>query len=613
MVTLLLVSVGSTSVATSFSVILSTSSKSTSPSSPSFWFPWRPHTPGRLLQAGRDREEEEEEEAVGAIAEYNEGVISTVQRTSAHLLGGPVLLMAGAAQGRCCSGRVLLRAGAAQGGCCSGPVLHRAGAAHGGCCSGPVLLMAGAAQGRCCSGRVLHRAGAAQGQCCSGRVLLRASAAQGGCCSGPVLLRAGAAQGGCCSGRVLLRAGAAQGGCCTGRVLLRAGAAQGGCCSGPVLHRAGAAQGRCWGVLRLCGLRSGVTLLQAHQTQLPGGQTEEQVGEQSYLGDRQRSRWGSRVTWGTDRGAGGGAELPGGQTEEQCDSGLSTGWNRFSGVGGDILADFCVPEDHGGSHTSLWVSQPLPQQGEGVKTLQYCASSQAGCCDWNQTLSAIYCPGGFYLYFLRPTAHCSAFATHIDECTENPSVCGPNAYCSNTVGGYNCSCHHGYRAPPGVTLTNKTHCCQDVDECQENSKICGPNASCSNTMGSYTCQCDAGFIPHPKLEWEKDVTTCKDVTENLGGECETAVTLLNATLSTLDQLSQPEQLSRQGRRKEQLSQTEQEETLVRFGDAILSSSEKLVSTQVETTPTQANTSIRTLALDALTFSMGPKTTLSKDT
>ncbi|KAI1886452.1 hypothetical protein AGOR_G00195900 [Albula goreensis] len=477
----------------------------------------------------------------------------------------------------------------------------------------------------------------------------------------------------------------------------------------------------------------------------------------------------------------------------KCDSGLSAGWYRFSGVGGDILADFCVPEDHGGSHTSLWVSQPLPQQGEGVKTLQYCASSQAGCCDWNQMLSAIYCPGGFYLYFLQPTAHCSTFATligaerqvcfsghsyctasscgsnthctidggcvcnhgyrtpagflfsgdtygcvdidectenpsvcgpnancrntvgayncschhgyrappgvtltndthycqdvdecqenskicgqnascsntmgsytcqcdagfiphpklewekdvttckDIDECTENPSVCGPNANCSNTVGAYNCSCHHGNRAPPGVTLTNDTHYCQDVDECQENSKICGPNASCSNTMGSYTCQCDAGFIPHPKLEWEKDVTTCKDVTENLGGECEgfsekecylknllelienttaaelpqtTAVTLLNATLSTLDQLSQPEQLSRKGRRKEQLSQTEQEETLVRFGDAILRSSEKLVSTQVETTPTQANTSIRSLALDALTFSMGPKTTLSKET
>ncbi|KAI1886450.1 hypothetical protein AGOR_G00195880 [Albula goreensis] len=107
----------------------------------------------------------------------------------------------------------------------------------------------------------------------------------------------------------------------------------------------------------------------------------------------------------------------------------------------------------------------------------------------------------------------NGLCSDIDECTENPSVCGPNANCSNTVGGYSCSCHHGYRAPPGVTLTNDTHSCQDVDECQENSKICGPNASCSNTMGSYTCQCDAGFIPHPKLEWEKDVTTCTDVDE----------------------------------------------------------------------------------------------------
>ena len=32
----------------------------------------------------------------------------------------------------------------------------------------------------------------------------------------------------------------------------------------------------------------------------------------------------------------------------------------------------------------------------------------------------------------------------IDECAKNTHECGANAYCSNTKGGYNCTCHPGY-------------------------------------------------------------------------------------------------------------------------------------------------------------------------
>ncbi|CAH3193799.1 unnamed protein product [Porites evermanni] len=32
----------------------------------------------------------------------------------------------------------------------------------------------------------------------------------------------------------------------------------------------------------------------------------------------------------------------------------------------------------------------------------------------------------------------------IDECAKNTHKCGANAYCNNTEGGYNCTCHPGY-------------------------------------------------------------------------------------------------------------------------------------------------------------------------
>ncbi|XP_036393034.1 adhesion G protein-coupled receptor E2-like [Megalops cyprinoides] len=100
---------------------------------------------------------------------------------------------------------------------------------------------------------------------------------------------------------------------------------------------------------------------------------------------------------------------------------------------------------------------------------------------------------------------------NIDECTDT-SVCGPNATCSNTVGGYTCSCHHGYRAPPGVTLTNSTYPCQDIDECTDTS-VCGPNATCSNTVGGYTCSCHHGYRAPPGVTLASSTYSCQDIDE----------------------------------------------------------------------------------------------------
>ena len=36
------------------------------------------------------------------------------------------------------------------------------------------------------------------------------------------------------------------------------------------------------------------------------------------------------------------------------------------------------------------------------------------------------------------------FNLDIDECANNTDNCDVNAYCNNTVGSYNCTCHAGY-------------------------------------------------------------------------------------------------------------------------------------------------------------------------
>ncbi|XP_036392365.1 adhesion G protein-coupled receptor E1-like [Megalops cyprinoides] len=154
-----------------------------------------------------------------------------------------------------------------------------------------------------------------------------------------------------------------------------------------------------------------------------------------------------------------------------------------------------------------------------------------------------------------------------DECKDT-SVCGPNATCSNTLGGYSCSCHHGYRAPPGVTLTNSTYPCQDVDECRENPTICGSNETCSNTAGSFTCECKEGFIASLGLEWKLGVTTCTVLSER-GGE-------------DRDKLR----------------------------DTMLEVTEKLASALVKPTQHQSFASVTTTQIEVQTFAIGPETNLT---
>ncbi|XP_003473417.1 nidogen-1 [Cavia porcellus] len=122
----------------------------------------------------------------------------------------------------------------------------------------------------------------------------------------------------------------------------------------------------------------------------------------------------------------------------------------------------------------------------------------------------------------------------IDECSEQPSVCGSQAICNNLPGTFRCECSEGYRfsdqgkcvaiveqRPIDYCATGLHDCdipqratciytggssytcsclpgfsgdgraCQDVDECQLSR--CHPDAFCYNTPGSFMCQCKPGY------------------------------------------------------------------------------------------------------------------------
>ncbi|XP_051880023.1 nidogen-1 [Pristis pectinata] len=121
----------------------------------------------------------------------------------------------------------------------------------------------------------------------------------------------------------------------------------------------------------------------------------------------------------------------------------------------------------------------------------------------------------------------------VDECRDNPSICGNYAVCNNQPGTFRCECFTGYQfADDGRTCVavqrpenpcqTRTHNCDspdrarciyigdsdymcvclagfsgdgkscvDIDECQPSR--CHPYAQCFNTPGSFSCQCAPGY------------------------------------------------------------------------------------------------------------------------
>nr|XP_022322237.1 hemicentin-1-like isoform X1 [Crassostrea virginica] len=90
------------------------------------------------------------------------------------------------------------------------------------------------------------------------------------------------------------------------------------------------------------------------------------------------------------------------------------------------------------------------------------------------------------------------FCIDIDECTEDPLVCGQ--YCKNTAGSYQCSCSLGFKLKSNGR-------CTDVNECTEGGSTC--SHICRNQIGSYRCACPSGYRLISNVTCQ-DVDECKE-------------------------------------------------------------------------------------------------------
>ena len=151
--------------------------------------------------------------------------------------------------------------------------------------------------------------------------------------------------------------------------------------------------------------------------------------------------------------------------------------------------------------------------GDGrVVGAEVCDSPGApGCTSCAQVDSGFTCP---------PTGgNCS----DINECAGGGGGCSVNGICTNTQGGYFCSCSSGY--------TGDGLQCDDINECDPTSPGyvtnggCDPNATCNNAEGTFGCSCDDGFTGTG--------FTCADINECVVGlpggaeACDTLVTCTN--------------------------------------------------------------------------------------
>ncbi|KAG9337891.1 hypothetical protein JZ751_027543, partial [Albula glossodonta] len=208
----------------------------------------------------------------------------------------------------------------------------------------------------------------------------------------------------------------------------------------------------------------------------------------------------------------------------QCDAHLAGQWVRFTGVGGDVLPEFCVPPYYCGSPTCAYMAFTHPKLGEGIKQgdAEYATKyiAQNGKCFTKSItgIQALACNGGYFVYSLPQLLCPATFAVHIDECMEDSTVCGPNATCTNTLGSFICTCYLGYHVDSGIpSMPNP---CQEFALCVGDPIICGPNADCTSITETFqTCICYEGYQVTPTFTMPSQLNPCEDVDECLDAEC----------------------------------------------------------------------------------------------
>ncbi|KAM9391619.1 adhesion G protein-coupled receptor E3-like [Pholidichthys leucotaenia] len=105
-------------------------------------------------------------------------------------------------------------------------------------------------------------------------------------------------------------------------------------------------------------------------------------------------------------------------------------------------------------------------------------------------------------------------ARDILECDEF-NKCGPDCNCTNTIGSYYCTCFAGYRINNDKFIASYYNPCRDIDECSEQPGLCGQLTVCTNVPGTFDCSCCDGTYPSTGIYWEKNVSFCESIDDTL--------------------------------------------------------------------------------------------------
>ncbi|KAM5236510.1 oncoprotein-induced transcript 3 protein [Ctenodactylus gundi] len=184
-----------------------------------------------------------------------------------------------------------------------------------------------------------------------------------------------------------------------------------------------------------------------------------------------------------------------------CDNHIDGEWYRFTGMAGDAMPTFCIPENHCGTHAPVWLNGSHPLESDGIVERQACASFKGNCCLWNTTVEVKSCPGGYYVYRLAKPSVCF----HV-YCGHFYDICDEDCH-GSCMDSSECTCS------PGTVLGPDGQTCFDENECEQSNGGC--SETCVNLKNTYRCECGVG------RRLRSDGRTCEDIEgcHNNNGGC----------------------------------------------------------------------------------------------